>query len=62
MKSCPQCGKAENEISMTTDAEKADDNSVSCTCGFTGKYGDLKSDKPAKAPKAEKADTDKAEK
>jgi len=44
MKSCPQCGRPENEINMTTDALNADDNAVFCSCGFTGKYGDLKDD------------------
>jgi len=44
MKSCPQCGKSENEISMTTDAFNADDNTAFCPCGWVGKYGVMKDD------------------
>jgi hypothetical protein len=56
MKSCPQCGRAENEISMTTNAENVDDNIVTCPCGFTGTYGQLKENKPAKPTKAAKGE------
>ena len=48
MKSCPQCGKPENEISMTTGL---DVNKAFCSCGWTGNVDDLKDDKPAKKAK-----------
>jgi hypothetical protein len=50
MKLCPQCGRSEKEISMTTDAENVADNKANCPCGWNGTYGALKDDgkKPAK--------------
>lgn len=60
MKSCPQCGKNENEISMTTNAENADKNVAWCPCGWNGIYAELKDDRPAK--KAKEDTTDEAAK
>lgn len=54
MKSCPQCGKSENEISMTTGLEE---NKYFCSCGSVGLVKDLKDDKPAKKAKADTAET-----
>ena len=59
MKSCPQCGKSENEISMTTGL---DVNVANCPCGWTGKVDDMKEDKPAKKAKAVEDSTDEAAK
>ena len=62
MKSCPQCGKSENEISMETGRENANENRAWCSCGWTGTYADMKDDKPAKKAKTVDAETDEAAK
>ena len=41
MKSCPQCGKSENEISMETGRENAEENRAWCPCGWEGTYADM---------------------
>jgi len=41
MKSCPKCGRPENEIAMTTTIEPSENNSARCPCGWEGKVGSL---------------------
>ena len=62
MKSCPQCGKSENEISMETGRENVNENRAWCPCGWEGTYADMKDDKPAKKAKAVEDSTDEAAK
>lgn len=51
MKTCPQCGKSEKEISMTTDAENPDDNRATCSCGWNGTYGAMGNPVKEESPK-----------
>jgi hypothetical protein len=52
MKSCPLCGRKENEIEMTTSITPVEMNVARCPCGWVGTVDGLKVDGKKAAPEA----------